>query len=352
MTKRADNRWLNAWYRGSIWLYGLIPLTGLFRVISSLRRRYLRRFAQQRLTVPVLVVGNISVGGTGKTPVIIALVHHLQSLGYKPGVISRGYGGRAPSYPLVVTEETPVQHSGDEPLLIAQATGCPVCVAPDRVAAGERLVALGCDVILSDDGLQHYRLGRDLEIAVVDGERLFGNGWCLPTGPLREPISRLRQVDWVLVNGGAGTASADIPGKRVAMTLKADHWRRFGDQKTLPLEYFAHGTRVHAVAGIGNPQRFYQTLRSLGIAPMEHDFPDHHQYTLGELQFNEPWPVIMTAKDAVKCRAFVQPDAQSDWYWLEVSSQLPETFWLSLEQRLAALCGPNKSKPVGEKPQQ
>src|SRR5690554_2376911 len=219
-----------------------MPLTGLFRLISALRRRYLRRFAQHRLGVPVLVVGNISLGGTGKTPVIIALVKHLHSRGYKPGVISRGYGAKAPSYPLVVTEETPVQHSGDEPLLIAQATGCPVCVDPDRVAAGERLVALGCDLILSDDGLQHYRLGRDLEIAVVDGERRFGNGWCLPTGPLREPISRLRQVDWVLVNGGAGADNADIPGKRVAMTLNADHWRRFGERDPLPLEYFAQGT--------------------------------------------------------------------------------------------------------------
>lgn len=345
MAKRADNRWLNAWYRGSVWLYAFIPLTAVFQLISALRRRYLRRFSQRRLPIPVLVVGNISLGGTGKTPVIIALVHHLHSRGYKPGVISRGYGAKAPSYPLVVTDETPVQHSGDEPLLIAQATGCPVCVDPDRAAAGERLVALGCDVILSDDGLQHYRLGRDLEIAVVDGERRFGNGWCLPTGPLREPISRLRQVDWVLVNGGAGAVSADIPGKRVAMTLSADHWRRFDQREPLPLEHLAEGTRVHAVAGIGNPQRFYQTLRSLGIAPLEHDFPDHHQYALEELQFTEPWPLVMTAKDAIKCRAFAQPD----WYWLEVSAQLPETFWLSLDQRLGALS--DRQKSVGEKTQ-
>lgn len=344
MGTKASNRWVEAWYRGSIWLYALLPLTGLFRVIATMRRRYLRRFAQRKLTVPVLVVGNISVGGTGKTPVIIALVHHLRTRGYKPGVISRGYGARAPSYPLVVTEETPVQHSGDEPLLIAQATGCPVCVDPDRVAAGERLVALGCDIILSDDGLQHYRLGRDLEIAVVDAERRFGNGWCLPTGPLREPISRLRQVDWVLVNGGAPGAMEDIPGKGVAMTLRPDHWRRFGEQEPLPLDYFEQGTRVHAVAGIGNPQRFYQTLRSLGIAPLEHDFPDHHQYTLEELQFTEPWPVVMTAKDAVKCRAFAEPE----WHWLEVSSQLPETFWLSFDQRVAAL---SAQTPAGENEQ-
>jgi tetraacyldisaccharide 4'-kinase len=331
MARRADDRWLRAWYQGSPWVYAFVPLTGLFKLLSVLRRLFLCRFAQRRLPVPVLVVGNISLGGTGKTPVIIALVRHLQRRGYRPGVISRGYGGRAPAYPLLVSAQTPVAHSGDEPLLIAQTTDCPVCVDPDRVAAGERLIGLGCDLILSDDGLQHYRLARDLEIAIVDGERGVGNGWCLPTGPLREPVSRLRVVDWVLVNGRG--EKLGIPGSCFEMNLQPNHWRTFEHQERLELDHFAAGVRVHAIAGIGNPQRFYQTLRDLGLSPQAHDYPDHHQYTPDELQFADSLPLVMTAKDAVKCREFAQPN----WFWLEVSSQLPETFWRALDQRLDAL---------------
>ncbi|MDQ2075608.1 tetraacyldisaccharide 4'-kinase [Marinimicrobium sp. ABcell2] len=333
MARRADNRWLRAWYQGGIWVYVLVPLTGLFKALSALRRFFLCRFGQRRLPVPVLVVGNISLGGTGKTPVIIALVQYLQSRGYKPGVISRGYGGQAPAYPLVVSQETPVTHSGDEPLLIVQATGCAVCVDPDRVAAGQCLINLGCDFILSDDGLQHYRLARDLEIAVVDGERQFGNGWCLPTGPLREPVGRLRRVDWILVNGRAD--KLNIPGapEYFEMKLEPDHWRRFEDHNKVGLEHFAAGSQVHAVAGIGNPKRFYQTLRTLSLSPQEHDFPDHHQYAPEDFQFEESLPVVMTAKDAVKCREFAQPH----WYWLEVNSRLPERFWQALDTRLARL---------------
>lgn len=330
MSGSADNRWLRGWYQDARWPYLLLPLAGLFRMLSALRRVLLTRFAQTRLPVPVLVVGNITLGGTGKTPVIIALVNHLQSRGYTPGVISRGYGGRAPAYPLRVTSATRAEHSGDEPLHIAQATGCAVCVAPDRVAAGRLLVAEGCDILLSDDGLQHYRLGRDWEMAVVDGQRGFGNGFCLPAGPLREPVARLGQVDWVVING----SGAALPALADSCQLEVEpvHWQRLSDGAVLPLTHFGPDTRVHAIAGIGNPARFYTTLTRLGMQFEPHDFPDHHKYTPGDLAFADDRPLVMTAKDAVKCRGFAEPH----WYSLAIRATLPDSFWRSLDTRLSA----------------
>ncbi len=183
----VSSLWEKAWYEHHRWVYLLAPLAWLFRRLARRRRRRLEESAVA-VDVPVVIVGNISVGGTGKTPLLIALVQRLQQAGYRPGVVSRGYGGKAPQYPLMITPDTPVSHSGDEPLAIARATDCAVCVSPDRVEAAQTLRKFGCDIVLSDDGLQHYRLARDLEIAVVDGARAFGNGWCLPVGPLREPV--------------------------------------------------------------------------------------------------------------------------------------------------------------------
>jgi len=330
----AEAIWHRGWYEGGRWVYGLLPLTGLFHLLSALRRRYLARYRQTRLSVPVIIVGNISVGGTGKTPLIIALAEHLRARGYRPGIVSRGYGGRAPAYPLEVMEDTPVAHSGDEPLAIARATGCPVCVGPDRVAAAEQLQRRGCDLILGDDGLQHYRLGRDLEIAVVDARRGFGNGFCLPVGPLREPLSRLESVDWVVVNG---TAEQTLPlperTPSAIMAVVPRAWHPVAGGEPQPLELFGADREVDAVAGIGNPARFFRTLEQLQLKPVRHAFADHHPFRARDLDFDTQRPLVMTAKDAVKCRAFARPH----WWYLSVSADLPETFWSALDRRLQAL---------------
>ncbi|WP_341937065.1 tetraacyldisaccharide 4'-kinase [Marinimicrobium sp. C2-29] len=345
MAQGAEAFWQGVWYGRSRWVYLLLPLTGLFRLLAAARRVWLEKRHQQQLSVPVIVVGNISVGGTGKTPLIISLAEHLQQRGYRPGIVSRGYGGRAPNYPLAVTPDTPVHHSGDEPLAIARATGCPVVVGPDRVAAGQRLCDQGCDLILSDDGLQHYRLARALEIAVVDGRRGFGNGHCLPAGPLREPVRRLQEVDWIVVNGAPDDALSERlsglsplsdssnPTGPYRMSIQPRSWCPVSGGAPEPLSRFREGQSVHAVAGIGHPERFFTTLEQLQLTPIPHAFPDHHEYTPGQLDFDPPAPVVMTAKDAVKCQAFARPD----WWYLSVSADLPDRFWQTLDTRLDLL---------------
>lgn len=324
-----------AWYDGSRWVHILRPVSWLFTRLAARRRERLSEEAQAA-GVPVVIVGNISVGGTGKTPLIIALVKRLQQEGYRPGVISRGYGGRAPSYPLMVERDTPVAHSGDEPAAIARATGCPVCVSPDRVLAAKELNVKGCDVILSDDGLQHYRLARDLEIAVVDGERAFGNGLCLPAGPLREPIERLNSVDWVIVNGeleNVKCQTVDIDTPMHVMRVEPDAWHAVADEQEQPLSIFQPGQPVHAVAGIGHPERFFQTLADMGLNPHCHRFPDHYAYRPKDLNLKPSLPLVMTAKDAVKC----QPFAEHNWWYLSVSAALSDAFWETFLPRVNAL---------------
>ncbi len=324
-----------AWYDGSRWVHTLRPLSWLFTRLAARRRERLSADAQAA-GVAVVIVGNISVGGTGKTPLIIALVKRLQQEGYRPGVISRGYGGRAPSYPLMVERDTPVAHSGDEPAAIARATGCPVCVSPDRVLAAKELNVKGCDIILSDDGLQHYRLARDLEIAVVDGERAFGNGFCLPAGPLREPIERLNGVDWVIVNGALENVkrqALDIDTPMHVMRVEPDAWHSVADEQERPLSIFQPGQPVHAVAGIGHPERFFQTLADMGLNPHCHRFPDHYVYRPKDLNLKPPLPLVMTAKDAVKCQPFAEPN----WWYLSVSAALSDAFWETFLPRVKAL---------------
>lgn len=325
--------WLDAWYGKRKWIFLLLPLMWLFRLLSLLRRQYLVRFAQQKLSIPVIVVGNISVGGTGKTPLLISLVKHLQTQGFRPGVISRGYGGHAPHYPFMLTAQTSVQQSGDEPFSIFQQTHCAVCVAADRVAAARALEALGCDILLSDDGLQHYRLGRTLEIAVVDGQRGFGNGYCLPVGPLREPVARLKTVDMVVINSAEQCLPMPEGIEIFSMAIAPQAWCNLVQEQCFDLDYFDRGSRVHAVAGIGNPQRFYTTLDKLQLVLVEHDFPDHHRYSADDFNFSEKLPIIMTAKDAVKCQSF----ARSDWYYLAVGAALPDYFWQVFDARIAAI---------------
>lgn len=293
--------WLERrWYSQVEAPWWLRPPAALFGFVAAQRRRRLQHAAIP-LAVPVIVVGNLSVGGTGKTPFTIWLVQRLREWGFKPGVISRGYGGRAPHYPFAVGPGCNPSESGDEPLLIAQRTGVPVMVDPDRRAAARALIAQGVDVIVSDDGLQHYRLARDLEICVVDGQRGFGNAALLPAGPLREPVERLAEIPLVVVNGGG--LDLQHPG-RLDMQLRAGLAMPLaGGGEPLRLDRL-RGQRVHAVAGIGNPQRFFSSLRERGIEVIEHVFPDHHDYAPTDLHFNDALPVLMTDKDAIKCRAF------------------------------------------------
>ena len=326
--------WLAAWYEGRWWLRLLTPLSGLFSALAARRRRR-QTAAAEAIAAPVIVVGNITLGGTGKTPLLIALVKHLQTRGYTPGVISRGYGGHAPHYPYRLTTDSKPESVGDEPLLIFQATACPVVVGPDRAAAAKQLLAQSdCDVILSDDGLQHYRLARALEIAVIDGQRGLGNGCCLPAGPLREPPSRLQEVDLVVVNGDETQSHPALLGvARHSMTLAPSGWYSVQDNKHLPVAQLPCDNGVAAVAGIGNPQRFFNTLAALGVKAQTRAFADHHHYCPEDFAFAGQGALLMTAKDAVKCQAFARPN----WWYLGVDAQLPGPFWQALETRLDGL---------------
>ena len=322
-----DERELQSvWYGGRAPSRRLRALSLLFGALGGLRRRLyaaglLPRF---RLPVPVVVVGNITAGGTGKTPLTIALVEALRERGFKPGVVSRGHGGSVRETMLLDAQTTP-QLAGDEACLIRRATQAPVAVGRDRVAAARRLLdGNNVDVIVADDGLQHYRLRRDVEICVIDGERRFGNGRLLPAGPLREPAARLAGVDFCVCNGGTAQ-----PGE-VAMRLRGDTAVALSDStRRRPLGDFA-GQRVHAVAGIGNPQRFFAQLRASGLDVAEHPFPDHHAFVAADLAFGDDAPVLMTEKDAVKCGAF----AQTAWWSLPVRTELPDAFFGAVADKL------------------
>lgn len=301
------------------------PLTWLYRAAVAMRTRMYRhgRLASQRLPVPVLVVGNITLGGTGKTPLVIALVEHLRGQGWRPGVVSRGYGGGQEAPALLPDLPDPARF-GDEPCLIGRRTGVAVAVGRDRPAAARLLIEAGCDVVVADDGLQHYRLQRDIEICVIDGERRLGNGLMLPCGPLREPPSRLRRVDFVVCNGGTAHDG------EVSMQLAGGCARHMQDpQRERPLRMFA-GSRVHAVAGIGHPRRFFDSLRAQGLDIVEHAFPDHHAFAAADIRFGDGLPVLMTEKDAVKCAPF----AHADCWSVPVRAVLPDAFLQDVDTRL------------------
>jgi len=304
------------WYGRSPASLPLVPFGWLFRALVGVRRLAFRvgLLRSVQLPVPVIVVGNITVGGSGKTPLVVWLAERLTGAGMRPGIISRGYGGVAGKGPRRVAADSDPMQVGDEPLLLARRTGCPVWVAPDRVAAGREAVAAGCDVIIADDGMQHYRLARRIEIAVLDGDRGLGNGRLLPAGPLREPASRLRQVDFI-VNNGAGR------GDEVPMRLAASTAHRLDDAEVRLLSSF-QGQSVHAVAGIGHPLRFFRTLRERGVEGIPHPFPDHHRFQAADLEFGDGAPVLMTEKDAVKCRAFA---GRNHWF-VPVTAELPAGF--------------------------
>jgi tetraacyldisaccharide 4'-kinase len=319
---------LNAiWYgtaRPSLWLRAL---SAVFKTGVRLRRDMYTSglLSSTRLRVPVVVVGNITVGGTGKTPLVIALIEALRARGFNPGVVSRGYAGTQENL-IVVDENSSPLSVGDEAALVFRTTRAPFVVCRDRVRAGRRLLdTTAVDVIISDDGLQHYRLHRDVEICVIDGERRFGNGRLLPAGPLREPMARLDGIALRVCNGG------EAQPNEVPMRLAGDEAVAVADpQRRRPLREFA-GQRVHAVAGIGNPQRFFAQLRAFGIDVVEHAFPDHHAFVVSDLAFGDEGPVLMTEKDAVKCTDF----AQAAWWSVPVRAELPAQFFDAVAARIA-----------------
>ncbi|RDI99646.1 tetraacyldisaccharide 4'-kinase [Dyella solisilvae] len=312
-----------AWYGVGRTPWWTRPLAGLYGAVTALRRWLYRvgLLRSTRLAVPVVVIGNLTAGGTGKTPVTIALADALRRRGYRSGVVSRGYGGTQ-TVPTLLGEAPDPAVVGDEPCLI-HASGALVAVGRDRPAAAQLLIAAGCDVVIADDGLQHYALARDVEICVIDGVRRFGNGRLLPAGPLREPMSRLQQVDFRICNGGV-MATGDVP-----MQLLGGQLRALADGHVKPLSELA-GQTVHAVAGIGHPQRFFASLRSQGLQVIEHAFPDHHAFTASDLAFGDCKPVLMTEKDAVKCRSV----AQAHWWAAPVRAVLPPAFFDDVEARL------------------
>ncbi|MGQ4877400.1 tetraacyldisaccharide 4'-kinase [Billgrantia sp. LNSP4103-1] len=328
-------RWLHAAYDGAAWLALFRPLEALYRWAVARRAAAYREGRREiwRATVPVIVVGNVTLGGTGKSPLVAWLGRYLAKRGWRPGIVSRGYGGKAgrhEGYPLHVTPETPSTESGDEPRMLARLTGLPVVVDPDRPRGAQALLEQGCDILLSDDGLQHLALGRDLELVVVDGRRGFGNRRCLPAGPLREPLSRLAEVDAVLINGAPAFAP---PAGAWTFQLVPARWRNLKDGETWPLEPPPFPGPVHAVAGIGNPGRFFTTLAALGVEAQPHAFPDHHRFSAEELDFGDDLPLVMTSKDAEKCDGLALVNA---WV-LEVEAAPPADFVAWLDRRLAGL---------------
>lgn len=338
-SNKRETFWLSAWYEGRWWLWLLWPLSLLFRAIAATRRRMLSRCAEP-LPVAVIVVGNITLGGTGKTPLIIALVQYLKQLGLKPGVLSRGYGGLAPDYPYSVTPESAVEHSGDEPLLIATEGHCPVVVGPDRVASAHQLVErYGCNILLSDDGMQHYKLSRQWEICTIDGSRGLGNGLCLPAGPLREPGRRLNSVDAILING---PLKSPLPGQHSAcftFRLEPAFWCNLLTGQRFSLLEFRQwlsqnieqpGGEIAAVTGIGNPERFFHTLRDCGLKINGKSFADHHPFSAEDLAYANDKLLLMTAKDAIKCHSFAKPG----WWYLGIEAEVPLEFQASLSDFL------------------
>jgi len=331
--------WIHrVWYDDAAFGWLLLPFSGLYRLVLGLRRILYRAglFPTRRVAAPVVVIGNITTGGTGKTPTVLWLVQALLARGFKPGIVSRGYGGGKSGAPQRVRPDSDPAIAGDEPVLLARRANAPVVVDRDRARGAAMLVDDGADVIIADDGLQHYRLHRDLEICVVDGMRGLGNRRMLPAGPLREPAGRLASVDQVLVNGGPpGGANNTWPADAITFDLVASEACRLDGSLTRAIERFADAT-VHAVAAIGNPARFFATLRGQGITVIEHGFPDHAALRPEDLDFDDDLPVFMTEKDAVKfdCRG-------SDRFWyvpveMRIDSGVAERWLSGIETRLRA----------------
>ena len=324
--KRLDHYW-NSLNPVSLLL---LPLSLLFCLVATIRRTLYTRGLVRAVSmpVPVIVAGNITVGGTGKTPLVLWLVDHLRSKGFRPGVVARGYGGNSQEWPRRVKADSDPREVGDEPVLLARRAGCPCWVGPDRAAAALRLLTEEpCDILISDDGMQHYRLRRDIEIAVMDGSRRLGNGLCLPAGPLRERRRRLGDTDLVVANGPPANGEHAMRLEPDAAVNMADH----GERRSL--EQFTTEAAVHAVAGIGNPERFFRMLEGRGLKIQRHPFPDHHRFLPSEIDPPVPGPVLMTEKDAVKCTSFA---SGRHWY-LPVKAVMAPAFVEKLDKLLGDL---------------
>ncbi len=305
------------WYKRHPLRWILYPFSLVYQIVAGVRRYYLQHVCQQSFPVPVIVVGNLTVGGVGKTPLVIALAQHLHAQGLRVGIVSRGYGSTVKTFPHEVDIHQAASLVGDEPLLIAKKTQCPVVIAPNRVKAVQFLLdKYQCQIILSDDGLQHYRMGRAIEIAVIDGLRELGNGLCLPAGPLREGKKRLQDVDLIVVNGGSRPGGYPMnlqPGRLTQLVSGAT------------CSPSALTSSIAAVAAIGHPQRFFATLDALGMSFTPYPFADHHAFQERDLQFSEKI-VVMTEKDAVKCSPF----ASEGMYFLPVDAEMSNEFWDAL----------------------
>lgn len=316
-----------SWFGKAKWTYVFFPLAGLFWIISFCRRKAyeLGVFKTQSISVPVIVVGNISVGGNGKTPLVIRIADLLKQQGYHPGVLSRGYGGKASHYPCSVAVGAKPAEVGDEPVLMRQRLKCPIVIDPKRTRGANYLIEHHkCDVIVCDDGLQHYALQRDIEIAVMDGERRNGNGWLLPVGPLREGTWRLKTVDFVVVNGGTASENEHLMGLEAGQLVNVKFPSR---SKGLNQLHKA----VIGLAGIGNPQRFYTFLVQRQVKLKQRlSFPDHYQFGASDIPQDT---VLMTEKDAVKCKDFAHDDC---WY-LPVSAKLTSQFESALLDKVKSI---------------
>ena len=325
-----SGHWIERQWQGlTPWHILLWPISLLFRGLVALRRLLyqIKLLPSYRLPVPVIVVGNLTVGGTGKTPLVLWLAEFLRAQGYRPGIVSRGYGSRA-RRPQSVSGTSDPALAGDEPVLLARRAQCSVWVGARRVEVARALLTArpDCDILISDDGLQHYALQRDVEIVVVDGQRRFGNGWLLPAGPLREPVSRMKATDAVVINGG------DIAPGEYAMRIIGATFRHLRNPVSAPAADFA-GKRLHAVAGIGYPSRFFTHLRQLGLDVVEHPFPDHHSFQPHELQFDNADAILMTEKDAVKCVAFAPENSWALAVDAEVDTALGSKILEKLRKR-------------------
>jgi len=318
-----------SWYNKSKLTLFLKPFSWLFCSVVFIRKT-LYRFKiikSYQLSVPVIIVGNITVGGNGKTPTVIWLAEKLKQSGYRPGIISRGYGGLAKKWPQQVRSDSDPLIVGDEAIVISSRTGCPMAVGPDRVEAGNALIKhSNCDIIISDDGMQHYRLKRNIEIAVVSVNTRFGNELCLPAGPLREPIKRLDSVDFVIANGKLNSSdkaeyNMEYNGDELYSLSDNNHRIKLSDYEN---------KEVHAIAAIADPERFFKSLTKLNINIVEHAFIDHYVFAQTDLIFNDDLPIIMTEKDAVKCRRL---NLDNCWY-LPITCEISNSLELSILNKL------------------
>ncbi len=327
------------WRRRTLFAKILYPLSGIFSVLVAIRRWCYRRsiLKSWKSPVPVIIVGNISVGGAGKTPLVIALVEHLARAGRKPGIVTRGYGGDTTSHlPVMVDSASDPLQVGDEALMLARRTHMCVVASRDRPAAVQKLLLESdCDVVVCDDGLQHYALQRDIEIVVVDAEYRFGNGYCLPAGPLREPVSRIKEADLVVYSGQKK--------KQPGYVLKMEGFISHDDKTMLSVDEFIlanSNSPIHAIAAIAYPQKFFNTLISMGLELITHEFPDHHVYRARDMQFSGRQTIVMTEKDKVKCESLALENA---WY-LKVSAIVDATILAELDQQLAIADRTKQSK--------